>query len=294
MGFLFSFLCALFFAVSNISLKKGMRLSEKDNGIFLTMCINIIVLSIAFLLYRLLAQNPSPPTITGVLFFSIAGFLTTFFGRTMLFSGIRRIGPSPAVAIKNSQPIFTLIFAIFILQERLGLYPWIGILMIFLGLFIQGYHQFSIPRKDLNKIGFIFSLLAACAFGIGQGVRKQAIISFNDPFAGALIGAGVAIVIVLIIEARKKTLAETIHRNFYSFNKYYIITGIGTSFAVLSFFIALWYTKVAYISAIVAIEPILTILLSSIFLKAEEEFSRPLIISALFILLGAGTIALTG
>lgn len=294
MGFLFSFLCALFFAISNISLKKGMRLSEKDNGIFLTMCINIIVLSIAFLLYRLLAQNPSPPTVTGILFFAIAGFLTTFVGRTMLFSGIRRIGPSPAVAIKNSQPIFTLIFAIFILQERLGLYPWIGILMIFLGLFIQGYHQFSIPKKELNKIGFIFSLLAACAFGIGQGVRKQAIISFNDPFAGALIGACVALLIVLIIEARKKMLAETIHRNFYSFNKYYLITGIGTSFAVLSFFIALWYTKVAYISAIVAIEPILTILLSSIFLKAEEEFSRSLIISALFILLGAGTIALTG
>ncbi len=271
-----------------------MRLSEKDNGIFLTMSTNIIILTIAFLLYRILAENPSPPTVMGVMFFAVAGFLTTYFGRTMLFSGIRRIGPSPAVAIKNSQPIFTLIFAIFILQERLGLYPWIGISMIFLGLFIQGYQQFTIPKKDLNKIGFIFSLLAACGFGVGQGVRKQAITSFNDPFAGALIGACVAILIFVCIEARKKTLTETVKRNVYSFNKYYLIAGIGTSFAVLSFFVALWYTKVAYISAIVAIEPIITIILSSIFLKAEEQFSRPLIVSAVLIFLGAGTIALTG
>lgn len=77
-------------------------------------------------------------------------------------------------------------------------------------------------------------------------------------------------------------------------NKYYIIGGIMTSFTVLAFFLSLWFTHVAYVGAIVAVEPVLTVMLSRWFLTKEEIISPEVIISASIIFLGAGVISFTG
>ncbi|SDI07984.1 hypothetical protein SAMN05216352_104332 [Alteribacillus bidgolensis] len=72
-------------------------------------------------------------------------------------------------------------------------------------------------------------------------------------------------------------------------NKFYILGGLSTSFALLSFFIAVQKINVAYVGAILAVDPILTVLLSRIFF-----ITLHLIGCAALIFVGAGIISLTG
>jgi drug/metabolite transporter (DMT)-like permease len=60
---------------------------------------------------------------------------------------------------------------------------------------------------------------------------------------------------------------------------------------MLSFFIAVTYIQVSYVAAIAAIEPVLTILLSKIFLS-EEKIARNTIYSALTVFTGVVLIVL--
>jgi drug/metabolite transporter (DMT)-like permease len=293
MGFIFAFLCASFFAISNIVMKKGMRASPRDNGVFMTLCMNVVVLGMALFIYRLTENQAEPITTAGFWFFVLAGFLTSFVGRTMLLGGIREIGPSRAIAIKNTSPIFTVLFAFMILNETIEIWPWFGMGLLFFGLFLQGYPLFHEGKKSANNLGYLFALGAAVGFGVGQGVRKQAIIYFSDPFAGALIGAIVALISSSLLEARKGNFMETVKFNMRTKNLYYMTGGLFTSLAILCFFISIWYIQVAYVGAIVAAEPILTVILSGIFLKEEEKLTPIIMVSALVVLLGAGVIALT-
>lgn len=60
------------------------------------------------------------------------------------------------------------------------------------------------------------------------------------------------------------------------------------------FFIAIWYIPVAYVGTIVEVEPVLTMIISSIFLKTEEKLTPLVIASGIVVFFGAGIIALTG
>lgn len=294
MGFLIAGLSAIFYALSNVLMKKGMRHSATDNGMLITLCINICLLGSLLGISRLFAPvNIGAGDKTGLYLFLAAGFLTAFLGRMMLFSGIRKIGSARAAGIKNSAPIFTVLFAIILLDETIIGVTWLGIGLIFLGLFVQGYVLFKNEGNKVDQFGFIISLGAALGFGIGQGVRKQALDYFPAPFAGAFFGALAALFSFVLIAAFKRELLQTIKSNFSLPNRYYILGGIFTSLALLSFFISISSIQVAYAGAILAIEPIVTIMLSKVLLGSEEKVTVPLLVCACLIFLGAGVISLT-
>src|SRR5699024_3346021 len=182
------FLSAILFAVNNVLIRKGIKISKskQDNGVLITIIINVIILGLAFLIYRLIFKPSIDFSWLGLIYFILAGFLTIFIGRVTFFDGINRIGPSKAAAIKNSAPMFTLIFAILILGETVTVGPLIGILLIITAILIQSYSMFK-KDQQMDKFGFIISGVAALSFGLGQGIRKLGLHLYNDPFAGAFI-----------------------------------------------------------------------------------------------------------
>lgn len=291
LGVLFAFLSAFLFAVSSVFIKKGMRISSDDNGVITTVIINAIVSTLFFIIYRMLFNPQIEFNWTGLLFFVLAGCLTTFIGRFFFFVGIRKIGPSAAAAIKNSAPMFTVIFAVSILHENVSLISWIGIIFIMIGIFTQGLKVIGKSQKA-KKNGFMIVILAAVSFGVGQGLRKQGLLYFSDPFAGAFIGALVALISFMIMSIIQKNFVETIKSGIQK-NTFYLLGGIAISFATLSFFIGIWFTKVAYVGTIVAAEPILTVIISRLFLKEEESIDRFVIFAAIFVFSGATLIAVT-
>ncbi|MCF3944093.1 DMT family transporter [Oceanobacillus alkalisoli] len=294
MGFVFAFMTAFLYAVSNILIKRGMKFSKNNNGTFNTAFVNVAILGLVLIIYRMVEHHPDPINVTGFLLFILAGLSTTLIGRSMHFLGIRKIGSAKASVIKNSAPIFTLLFALLILKETIGGWPWLGLGLILLGLMTHDTEIFKKSTESINRWGALITLLGAIGFGIGQGVRKQALFHFNDPFAGAFIGASVALLGFFFIEAKNKSLISSVKEIILLQNKYYLVAGIATSFALLFFFISLWFIQVAYVAAIVAIEPVLCVVLSKLFLASEEVITPKVLISASFIFSGAGIIAVMG
>lgn len=192
MGFLLAFLGAVCFSLSNVIMKKGMRTEQKDNGVFLTMVVNVCWMGLAWLV-SLWIQGGARAEGKGIVLFILAGLLTTLLGRYALFAGIRSVGPSRAVAVKNAAPLFTLLFAVFVLRESIAAGPWAGIALTFIGLLMAGVCFFREEGKAGTFAGYLFALIAAMGFGFGQAVQKQGLLYYGDPFAGAFIGSAAAL-----------------------------------------------------------------------------------------------------
>ncbi|WP_246943145.1 DMT family transporter [Bacillus pinisoli] len=297
MGIIFAIVTAFAFAFSNIFIKRGMETSSKDNGFFMTVFLNVLILGLVALFYRLFVSQVSI-SINGVILFGLSGIFTTFLGRITLFKSFREIGPSRGAAIKNSAPLFTILFAVIFLQEVLHLYPLIGVLFVLFGLGIQGYYLLKQERLPTNhkssnyKKGYFLALLSAFVFGIGQAIRKPGMQEMPDPFFGAFISSVVALIIILLFEWKKGTVVKTIRNQYKNRNYNYYLSGVLTSVAILSFFIGITYTQVSYVAAIAAVEPLLTIILSKILLRNQEAITRYTVYSASAVFCGVITIIL--
>ncbi|UTR10548.1 DMT family transporter [Evansella sp. LMS18] len=293
MGYLLAFMSAFCYSVTNIVLKKGMRHSE-ENGVWIITFINAVFLGLIFILSLILQTSSPSINLHGIVLFTTAGILINFVGRTLLYSGIRKIGASKAVAIKNSAPVFTLLFAVFIIKEQISLGPWVGIILIIVGMFLLGLHLFKEDTAISAGAGYWVALYAAAAYGIGQGLSKQGINSLDNPFFGVFIGAVAAFLILSLIEAYRGNLKNQLGRVLDGRSNHYIAAGVLTSLALLFFYLSISYIHVSYTVAILAADPVFTVILSNFFLKKEESITKLLITVAVLVFIGAGIISVMG
>jgi drug/metabolite transporter (DMT)-like permease len=286
MGILLAVVCATAYSFNYVFIQLGMRKSPDDNGSFtsLFMC----VLTVLFIMLFFGQKESDSFDLYGLLFYIIAGFCTAFLGRNILFSSIRKIGSSRAAALKNSAPVFTIVFAVLFLGESISPIAGTGILIIFCFLFLQARYDIGKIISNIEhteKLGFLLAVTAALCFGFGQGFRKLGVLYYSDAIVGSLIGSTFALVVYILMEITKKRLKATLVRNITTINYFFIAAGVATGIAQVSFFVALLYTKVSYISTITAIEPVITVILASILLK-EEQISKRIILTAFGVFIG--------
>ncbi|WP_096435170.1 DMT family transporter [Alteribacter populi] len=292
MGYMLAFLSALCYSITNIVLKKGMSHSQY-NGVWIITLINVIVLGHVLALAVIFGSLPNLNR-TGVILFAVAGFLINVVGRSLLYSSIRINGSSKAVAIKNSAPAFTVLFAVVVLHEQITLWPWVGISLIMVGLLLLGVRFFQEGAKVAQRSGYWLALAAAVAYGLGQGLTKQAMEYMYEPILGVFLGCLTAFLFLSVIEAGKGNIRSFIRANFQKINKYYVCAGVLTSLALLLFYLSVSYILVSYSVAILAIDPVLTVILSKFFLKKEEKVSFLILIVAVLVFIGATIVSLMG
>jgi drug/metabolite transporter (DMT)-like permease len=303
MGFMYAFLSALSFAFSNIMLKKGYKAGSTDNGFFITVFVNVIVLGIVFFITQLLSGFHFEFSLAAFLFFVLAGMLTTGLGRLTLIMSIGKIGPSRGSAIKNVSPLFTVLFGIFILSESFTIGAIFGMAVLLGAILLQGIAVIKMQKNQSReiaasleendyrqqKLGYFLALLASFCFGIGLGVRKQGLLIWDDAFFGALVGAMTSLFFFILYDAIRGQLISTIKRNFSSFNRYYFLAGLFTSTGPLFFFLSASYISVSYVSVLAGTEPVLTAFLSILLLK-EERLTLTVWISISMVAIGTAII----
>lgn len=290
MGIFLAVIVAITYSSNYILIQLGMKRSPKDNGDYLSLfacVITVLVIYIATLATGVAASAPF--SWEGLFFYMLAGFATAFLGRVFLFGGIRRIGSSRAAGIKNSAPVFTIVIAVLLMGERISFGAGVGMLIIFAALFLQArsdFRQAGTMEGKEKKYGVLLALVAAVFFGIGQAARKQGVILYADPILGSLIGSLFALFVFTMMEASKRRLKETWRRNFSKLNLYFIGAGVLTGVAQICFFLSLLYTNVSYTSTVAALEPIVTVILSRLFLRKDEKITLRLGLTACTVFLG--------
>lgn len=299
LGILFAFLSACCFAINFILVQLGMRKVKKDDGVLISLVINVVTLGLIYLIMLLSRGNMIAITVKGIIAFILAGLCTAFLGRTFVYMAIRRIGSSRAAALKNSSPLFTIIIAVLFINEYITLWNGIGILFVLTGLGLTGYEQWknqesNDSKQNMKWLGLTFALIAALCFGTGFAIRKIGLAEISDPFFGSLIGSIVALTAYVCLLIYKGNLVQSVQAQVKYMNKFYLLAGLATSFGSLFFFCSAYFTQVSYTVTIVAIEPVLTLLFAYLFLKKQEEIKGMVMLSTAFIFLGITIMSIAG
>jgi len=285
MGVLFAVLSACAFATNNVIIKKGARGSKSNNGFYITVLMNAILLGICFFVVVLLQDRPFSISWQALPFFLLAGLCTTGLGRMTLYSSILRVGPSKASAIRNATPIFTTLFAVLILHESIALLPGIGMILLVGGVLFAGYGFVKDRERSGNLTeesrqaqkqaltGYGMAVFSAAIFGIGQGFRKQGLNIMDDAFFGAASGAFASLLFIIVLQAAKGKLKETVEGVRNDFNRYFLLAGALTSVGPLLFFMAASTLQISYVSAIAASEPLITTVVSALFIRNQETIT---------------------
>tara|TARA_Y100000816_G_scaffold110529_1_gene77252 strand:- start:4050 stop:4940 length:891 start_codon:yes stop_codon:yes gene_type:complete len=121
-------------------------------------------------------------------------FLRCFFGLIALlaiFVALRKLPLATVVSISFAAPIFTTIFSIFFLKERVGFYRWLAVLIGFIGIII-----ITEPGYSSLNIYYIFPIIFCLGLSyVAIAIRQLSVtepvwlISLN--FSGAILLAGI-------------------------------------------------------------------------------------------------------
>lgn len=313
----FALLAALSFASSNVMVKKGTTPQSSENGAFLSILLTAVISGIFFLGAGLFNGFPDF-TSEGMLWFALAGVLTSFIGRILLFNSIQHLGSVRASAIKRLNPFFTVMIGILFLHETLTSFIILGMVLIFgstvvlVGESLANWRnakkeiaaaiepssppQRRLVAKDLWKLiaslGYVYGIVSALAYSVGYVVRKQGLTEIPDPFFGTLLGAIVGMLIFGLISLFKEANRRSIISTFTEFKPWLFGAGVATSLGQIFYFIALQYSGVSQVALIASTDVILTIFLSAWVFKTQEGITRTVSLASLVAMTGAGFIAL--
>jgi drug/metabolite transporter (DMT)-like permease len=337
MGVLLALVGALAFSFMNVFIRKGVRPGDTDNGVLMSMLVNVALFSV-LLVVLLLTVGIDRWSSVGFAWFVVAGLASTYLGRQALFGGIRHIGAARAAAVKNATPLVTLVIALTFLGERLVPLATAGIVLVLVGLFAlvreslrAGPRSMDADReadpvedafeseaiaeagvwdrtRDLAGrtvaminatsrrtalLGIGLAALAAIFFGSGHAFRKVGMDLWPDPLVGAAIGSWTATVAYLATAAIRGQLGAVVTATVGTYRPYFIAAGVAGTVGQLSFFAALNFAAVSYVSVVAASETVLTIILAAVLAGRIEAITRRVVLPSLAVFGGAALIALS-
>jgi drug/metabolite transporter (DMT)-like permease len=325
-GELLSLLAAFSFGCANVMVKRGATPQSVDNGAFLSILITFILAG-TITIARGLFQDWPLFTAKGMGWFVLAGILTAFLGRTLLFSSIQYLGSVRASAIKRLNPLFTVLIGVLFLHDSLNFMIIVGMIMILGSSAILMYESFISYRRAkreeaaatatttnkktvvlseeasnkniwvkgfqlLASLGYMYGVVSALAYSVGYVVRKEGLEEIPDPFFGTMIGALMGIMIFLILSLFKKQYRISIRLTFTSFRPWLFAAGTATSLGQILYFSALTYSDVSRVAIIASTDVIFTLILSSLIFKTHEGITGTVFFASIIAMTGAGFIVI--
>lgn len=312
MGILLGLFSAAFFGLSAICVKIGMRGRPLDNGHFMSVVLNCLLIGLVVLLVDL-----PPWSWTGFVVFVFAGVMTTFLARGSAYTAIRYLGPARQSTILISAPLFAAIIGWLVLGEGVKLLQVIGGLVILLGLVVlirakireedRGRSSSAGVRiEDANldteagnpfsssrfTKGFLFALTAALLFGSGFVVRKLGLAYYASPVAGAFFGAMTALAAIAVSMSITGEVNRLIDDNLRRIPWWFVLGGMTSTLALLGQFKAFDYLPAWIVSLLQSTQVVWTLLWSYLFLRQEETIGWPLVLSVMLVLIGVGLMTL--
>lgn len=286
MGILLGLSSAICFAGGAICFKIGQRTRSDDNGLFLSVFVNVVVLGMVAAILRWPSWSPS-----GFLGLVVGGLLGTVGGRSSNLKAIRSIGPSRANAFLAGNPVVAAIAGWFVLDERLGAQELLGGGLVVVGLvwLVRARATDRLATRPAPVTGYAWAMIAPLFFGAAFVVRKWALGLFPGAVIGAFIGAAAALTVISIGEARTR---GGMFRRIRHPHWWYIGAGIATTLALLSQFTAFSYLPAWVVGILQGTQGIWTLAFGWLFLRQEERIDRRLVGAIILVAIGVVVIGL--
>jgi drug/metabolite transporter (DMT)-like permease len=209
----------------------------------------------------------SKADVPAAVLFMCVGLLFPATVTLLNFESNRLMGPNIAGAISGLAPVFAVLLALSLLGESIHLFQFLGITAIVAGVMFMYREQ----RQNLQRWSFwmlSLPLAAAVIRGAVQPVIKLGLERWPSPAAAVVIGYTISSAVLIITAfAHDPKLVRRFDRRGALC---YAAVGLCNGLAVLSLYAALGHGPVALVAPLVASYPLVTLLLSFVFLKHER------------------------
>jgi len=274
----FSFQTALCFSIAHVFVRRGLVHSNAFTGSLISLGTSAAIFWLLVLFLVPLSALLTP----AIGYFIVAGVFAPAIGQTLGYIGMERIGVARSSPIVNTSPIFSSIFAVFFLGEVWVAQNILGTCLVILGVVILSSSKPA--ESEWQKKDIIYPLLGAVAFGISTTLRKTGLATVQIPLLAAAVTVGTAFFVLLgIIQLQGGLRVLKFNRLSSS---WLIGAALVNTGAILSFFAALNVGKIVRVEPLVACNPLLTILWTSIFLRQIEPLTIRIVLGALVTVVG--------
>jgi DME family drug/metabolite transporter len=280
---LLSLFTALCYGASAVLVRMGMRDSNPMTGALVGALVQVVTLS-GFVI----AVPPKRIDLVAIAFFMASGVLASTLGRLCNYVSIERLGVAVSATIIGSSPLFSTLFAVLFIGERVAVTVILGTILVVAGIALTRSGDSAGSR--LRSTAVLIPVAAAVFYGASSVVRKAGLNILPESGLGATVGAGASLVSFLAyLILTKKT--DAIILNWGS-GRYFVLSGVVISAGWLSMFTALASGKVSVVSALIGTNPLFSVVLSLVLLRESEELGWRTGVGCLAIVMGAAVIAL--
>ncbi len=289
MGIVLGLAAAIFFASASIALRVGQRSRAVDDGMFMTVLVNVVVFAVVVPFIDI-----PPWNLSGVIGLMAGGVVGTVFGRFSNLRSIRLIGPTRANAFLTGNPVVSAIVGWIVLGEAVGPVEGAGGALVVYGL-LRLIRARSAPAPAVNATaspatGYVFAVLAPTFFGIAFVIRKWGLARYDSAVMGAFIGSAAAFLVLSLIWAARGELSHTVRENFTRISWWFVLAGVLTAAALLSQFNAFGLLPAWVVGILQGTQGIWTMIFSIIFLGQEEAIDRGVVLNVLLVAFGVAII----
>jgi drug/metabolite transporter (DMT)-like permease len=288
-GIVLGLTAAFCFSLTSILVRVGQRTRPHDDGVFMSVLVNVVVLGI----YATLVPWPTWDT-PAMIAFIIGGVIGTVGGRTSLLRAVRLVGPSRSNAFLTGTPAVAALAGWLALGETLTPIEMLGGTIVALGLLwlIRARSGGAGGATKAPLFHYVIAAGAPISFGLAFVFRKWGLERFDSSVVGAFVGAASAYLVIVLLDAVRGVLGERARSNFRDPSWWFVGAGFSTSAALLSQFTAFTYLEAWVVGMLQATQGIWIIILSILFLKGDEHIDRALIGAVALVVAGVVLIAL--
>lgn len=290
-------IAAVGFAVQFLSIRIGTEDSAVADAVLVTLFCNVVFV-VPVVVVRNWGQLPSLYTPTSVAAFGAAGLVGLGLARVFLFRSVKLIGASRTSPVVATNVLFATAFAAIVLGERVAPLHLLGIVLVVGGVGLLSWETATADRPNSTSptssvAEFAYPLAAAVLIGV-----EPVLVSIG-------IAEGTPVIPGLAVMMLVGTLGYTAYwiasqsepslRGSDTAIRWYIVAGIATTGAFVSYLLALDITSVVVVMPILQTNPLLVTLLSAVFLPRRlERVTARLVLAACVIVIGATVVSIVG
>lgn len=282
-GPIFGLLTAIFFAFGSIFARIGQRGRPDDDGMFLTVLVNVLALGTVVLFIEPPAWNAR-----GITALIAGGIVGTVFGRGFLLRTIRLLGPARASGFVVGTPVVAALGGWLILDESITIIEGVGGAITLAGFWLlaKARSTGNVTDEPVPLWHYAVAVGAPLFFGAAFVFRKYGLELYPDSYRGAFFGAASAFPIIVLIDAVQGKLPERIRSNFSNISWWWVAGGLATSAALLSQFTAFRYLEAWKVGIFAGTQGIWAMIFSATFLKNDDKLDRTAVLSVVMSTIG--------
>lgn len=221
---------------------------------------------------------------------SLAGIIHFVIGRSLSYQCVQLVGANIAGILIRINILVAVVIGVSLLHEPLTLQLTIGVILIIAGISIPGLSSQTL-RNSLGQFSqiptkaFVVGFGGGLAWGISPICIKLGLRHSGSPIAGAFIAFAAATVVLIISLTLPQKRSSLVHMTGAA-SALFFIAGLLSFAANLFRFVALNLAPASVVAPIISTSPVFLLILSFLFNRKIEIFSRPVVIGAVAVVIG--------